>query len=107
MSLEERNKFLREKNKKITKDHKDAVEKLSKIKTDADKQLVQSIKQIKDLVAKRGLQAQELADLKTAAQAMVDMVDPIESSGARDKSLVEQLREAPQKIASFLSEMWK
>jgi len=42
------------------------VEKLSKIKADADKQLVKDMTQIKDLAAERDLQAQELADLKTA-----------------------------------------
>ena len=45
----------------------DEVEKLSKIQSDCDKQLVQSMKQIKDLAAERDLQAKELADLKTAA----------------------------------------
>jgi len=54
----------------------DDVEKLSKIKTDADRQLVQSMKEIKALAAERDLQAQKLADLKTAAQAVVNMVDP-------------------------------
>jgi hypothetical protein len=45
----------------------DEVEKLSKIQSDCDKQLVQSMEQIKDLAAERDLQAKELADLKTAA----------------------------------------
>ena len=35
--------------------HADAVEKLSKIKANVDKQLVQSMKQIKDLAAERDL----------------------------------------------------
>ena len=80
----------------------DDVEKLSKIKADADKQLVKDMTQIKDLAAERDLQ--ELADLKTAVQAVVDMVDPIEGGEAGGKSLVERLREAPQKITGFLSE---
>ena len=84
--------------------HTDAVEKLSKIKADADKQLVESMQKIKDLAAERHRQAKELADLKAAAQAVVDMV---EDSGAGDKSLVEHIRAAPQRIASFLSETSK
>jgi len=70
--------------------HADAVEKLSKIKANVDKQLVQSMKQIRDLAAERDLQAQELSDLKTAAQAVVNMV---EDGDVGEKSLVERLRE--------------
>ena len=84
--------------------HADAVEKLSKIKANVDKQLVQSMKQIRDLAAERDLQAQELSDLKTAAQAVVDMV---EDGDVGEKSLVERLREAPQKIAGFVSDTSK
>ena len=70
--------------------HADAVEKLSKIKANVDKQLVQSMKQIRDLAAERDLQAQELSDLKTAAQAVVNMV---EDGDVGEKSLVGRLRE--------------
>ena len=70
--------------------HANAVEKLSKIKANVDKQLVQSMKQIRDLAAERDLQAQELSDLKTAAQAVVNMV---EDGDVGEKSLVERLRE--------------
>lgn len=66
-SLEEKNKALQERNKKLAKGHKDDMEKLTKIQADADKQMVQSMKQIKDLAAERDLQAKELADLRTAA----------------------------------------
>ena len=41
----------------------DIVEKLSKIQANSNKQLVGSMKQIKDLVADRDLKAQQLADL--------------------------------------------
>jgi len=66
--------------------HTDAVEKLSKIKADADKQLVESMQQIKDLAAERDHQAGKLAELRAAAQEIVDM---IEDGEAGDKSLVE------------------
>ena len=65
------------------------------------------MQQIKDLAAERDRQAKELASLKIAAQAVVDMVDPVEDGGAGDRSLVERFREAPQKIAGFLSETSK
>jgi hypothetical protein len=42
--------------------HTDAVEKLTKIKADSDKQLVESMQQIKDLAADRDLKAKKLAD---------------------------------------------
>ena len=59
------------------------------------------------MVAKRDSQAKELADLKIAAQAVVDMVDPVGDGAAGEKSLMERLREAPQKISSYLSETSK
>ena len=45
--------------------------------------------------------AQQLADLEAAAQVVVGMV---EEGGAGDKSLLERLREAPQRLSSFFSE---
>src|SRR6185503_14619530 len=71
---------------------------------DSDKQLVESMKQIKDLAADRDLKAKELADLEAAAQAIAGMV---EDGEAGDKTLVERLREAPQKITSFMSDTSK
>ena len=65
--------------------HADTVEKLTKIKADADKQTVSDMKQIREL-------SQQLADLEVAAKAVVDMV---EDEGAGEKSLLERLREAP------------
>ena len=70
----------------------DAVEKLTKIKADSDKQMVRDMKQIKDLAADRDQKAQRLADLVAAAKIVVGMV---EEEDAGDKSLFERLREAP------------
>ena len=81
--------------------HSDAVEKLTKIQADSDKQLVDNIRQIQDLAANQDLKARKLADLEAATQAVVEMV---EEGDAGDKTLVEHLREAPQKITSFLSD---
>jgi hypothetical protein len=85
----------------------DEVEKLSKIQTDSDKQLVESMQQIRGLAAEKDSQAKELADLKAAAQLIVNMVDPAEDGAARERSLMEQLREAPQKITGNLSETFR
>ena len=72
--------------------HADAVEKLTKLKADADKQMVSDMKQIRELVADRDQKAQQLADLEVAAQVVVDMVEDKEAGG---KSLLDRLREAP------------
>ena len=74
--------------------HADAVEKLTKIKADADKQMIGDMKQIREL-------SQQLADLEVTAKVVVDMV---EDEGAGEKSLLERLREAPQRLSSFFSD---
>ena len=74
--------------------HADAVEKLTKIKADADKQMIGDMKQIREL-------SQQLADLEVAAKVVVDMV---EDEGAGKKSLLERLHEAPQRLSSFFSD---
>ena len=72
--------------------HTDAVEKMTKIKADSDKQMARDMKQIKDLAVDRDQKAQQLADLEAAAKAVVDMV---EEEGAGEKRLQDCLREAP------------
>ena len=74
--------------------HVDAVEKLTKIKADADRQMLSDMKQIREL-------SQQLADLEVAAKVVVDIV---EDKGAAEKSLLEHLREAPQRLSSFFSD---
>ena len=87
--------------KNIMYRHADVVEKLTKIKADADKQMVSDMKQTRDLSADRDQKAQQLADLEVAAQVVVDMVEDEEAGG---KSLLERLREAPQRLSSFFSD---
>ena len=72
--------------------HADTVEKLTKIKADADKQMVNDMQQIRDLAADRDQKAQQLADLEAAAQVVVGMVEDEEVGR---KSLLEHLRVAP------------
>ena len=81
--------------------HADAVKKLTKIKADADNQMISDMKQIKELAADRDQKAQQLADLEAAAQVVAGMV---EEGEAGEKSLLERLREAPQRLGSFFSE---
>ena len=52
------------------------------------------MKQIREL-------SQQLADLEVAAKVVVDMV---EDEGASKKSLLERLREAPQRLSCFFSD---
>jgi len=49
----------------------------------------------------------ELLELKTAAQAVVDLVDSVEEGASSSKTLVERLREAPQKFTGYLIESSK
>ena len=74
--------------------HADAVEKLTKIKADADKQTVSDMKEIREL-------SQQLTDLEAAAKVVVDMVEDEEAGG---KSLLDRLREAPQRLGNFFSD---
>ena len=87
--------------KNIMYRHVDAVKKLTKIKTDAYKQMISDMKQIRDLAADRDQKAQQLADLVAAAQVVVEMVEDEE---AGEKSLLERLREALQRLGSFFSD---
>ena len=63
--------------------------------------MISDMKQIRDLAADRDQKAQQQADLEAAAQVVVGMV---EEGGAGDKSLLEHLREAPQRFSSFFSD---
>ena len=83
--------------KNIMYRHADAVEKLTKIKADADKQMVSNMKQIRDLAADRGQKAQQLADLEAAVQVVVGMVEDEE---AGERSLLERLRETSSDSAA-------
>ena len=71
------------------------------------KELSQSIDQCKAVTTERDLLKEELAELRSAAEAVVAMVDPIEEGSTSDKALVDRLKEAPQKITKFLTETSK
>ena len=65
--------------------HTDALEKASKTQADTDKQLVDSMQQIRDLAADHDLKATQLADFEAATQVVVEMV---EENNAVDQLLV-------------------
>jgi len=60
--------------------------------------------QIKNMAEEKDLWEEELDELKAAAQAVVDMVDPPEEGTEQVKTLLERLRGAPQKIVKYLSD---
>ena len=74
LALTELNSLLSRKDNEVTDltnimyRHTDAVEKLIKIKADANKQMVNDMRQIKEL-------SQQLSDLEVAAKVVVDMVE--------------------------------
>jgi hypothetical protein len=51
--------------------------------------------------------SRELEELKGAAHVVVDMVDPPEEGVVTNKTLLERLRETPQKISNYVSETTK
>ena len=84
--------------KNIIYRHADELEKQSKMLKDADKQLAQCLEQIKNMIAEKAIYEKELAELRSAAQAVADMVDPIEGEVAASSSLVERLRGVPKRL---------
>ena len=82
----------------------DEIKKLTKIKEDADRQLVETMQQIKDLATKRDLHKKELDKLKATAQAVVDMVDPPKEGTGPTRTLFERLQGALQGIIKYHSD---
>jgi len=80
------------------------MEKFRKMLKDADKYLVEALQQIKNMAEEKDLREKDLGELRAAAQAVVDMVDPPKESTQVDKTLLEQLQGAPQNIMRYLSD---
>jgi hypothetical protein len=70
---------------------------------DTEKQFVDCLQQIKTLGEEKEQRQKELEDLRVAAQQLVEVVDPLEDGAADGRSLLERLREAPQKVLSFVT----
>ena len=65
----------------------DDLEKFGKMLKDADKQLLEMMTQIKDMAEEKDLREKELEELKTAAQTVIDMVDPPEEGTEQNKTI--------------------
>ena len=62
------------------------------------------MQQIKEMAKQKDLREKELEELKTVAQAVVDMVDPPKEGTVQDKTLLERLQGALLGIIKYLSE---
>jgi hypothetical protein len=93
--------------KNVVYRYSDGAEKLIKALQDADAKLVERMTQIRDMAAEKELKDKELEELKGAAQIVVDMVDPPEEGVVKERTLLERLCEAPQKISGYISETTK
>jgi hypothetical protein len=82
----------------------DDVERLQKVIADTEQQFVDCLQQIKTLGEEKEQRQKELEDLRRAAQQLIDMVDPQEGGEADERSLLERLLGAPQKVLSFIAE---
>jgi ABC-type transporter Mla subunit MlaD len=80
------------------------IEKLQKGITDTEKQFVDCLQQIKTLGEEKEQRQKELEDLRVAAQQLVEVVDLLEDGAADERSLLERLRGAPQKVLNFVAE---
>jgi DNA-directed RNA polymerase sigma subunit (sigma70/sigma32) len=74
----------------------DDVELLAKQLEDADQQPMQC------MVEEKELRQKQLEELQEVAQVVVNMVDPLEEGVVNNRTLLEHLHEAPQKIALHL-----
>ena len=82
----------------------DGTENRKKSLEEIQKDLSKSVEQCKVVSVERDLLKEELQELRTAAQDVVDLVDPVEESALTSKTLAERLRGAPQRTASYLTE---
>ena len=85
----------------------DDVEKLEKQIEDSNSQLLLGLQQIKALSEEKTQREKELQELREAANTIVEMVDPQDDGSESSQSLLERLKEAPQKITGFVSETTK
>jgi ABC-type transporter Mla subunit MlaD len=84
--------------------HIDDIEKLQKVIADTEKQFVDCLQQIKTLGKEKEQRQKEHEDLRVAARQLVEVVDPLEDGAVDERSLLERLRGALQKVLSFVTE---
>ena len=81
----------------------DEIAKLRKIKADYDKEVLEALKQVKNLSESNTALQQELKEPKVAAQAIVDMVEIPEDDAEAPFSLAGKLRKVPQCFLQYVS----
>jgi peroxiredoxin family protein len=67
----------------------DDLELLAKKLEDVDVQLIECLQQIKNMAEEKETRENELEELRSVAQVVVDMVDPREERVVSDKTLLE------------------
>ena len=82
----------------------DEIEKLKKIKTDSDKEMLEALQKLKELLESRDALQQELEELKVAAQAVVDIVEIPEDNADEPLTLAGKLQKVPQCFMWYVSE---
>jgi hypothetical protein len=82
----------------------DDIERLQKVIADTEQQFTGSLQQIKTLGEEKEQWQKELEDLRGATKKFVDIVDPQEDGESGERSLLERLLGAPQKVIEFLAE---
>jgi hypothetical protein len=82
----------------------DDVEKLQKVIADTEQQFADCLQQIKTLGEEKEQRRKELEDLRGAAKKLLDIVDPQEDGRVGERTLLERLLGAPQKVVKFLTE---
>ena len=85
---------MKEAHEELKKDHKTACKKLQ----DCDAQLLKSMGTIREMNTAMERKQMELTELEDAAFIVADMVDDPLPPGVEPRSLLERLRDAPQKL---------
>jgi hypothetical protein len=90
--------------KNILYHHTDDVKRLQKVIADTEQQFADCLQQVNTLGEEKGRREKELEILRGAAQALVDMVDPLEEGEAGEQPLLGRHLGAPEKVIKFLTE---
>jgi hypothetical protein len=83
------------------------VELVAKKLKDVDHKLVQCMQQIKSMFEEKELRQKQLEELQEVAHVAINMVDPPEEGVVDNRTLLERLHEAPQKIAGYVNKTSK
>lgn len=85
----------------------DEVKLLTRKLEDTNEQLAECMQWIKSMTKENNLKQKQLLELEDAARVVVDIVEPPEEGAIDNRTLLEHLRGAPQRISSYLLEITK